>query len=78
VADVVLRLADQLGHLGAYLVGLRGIVVIAHGNSGRRAICNAIHLAARGVEHDVVGRIEARLTDADSTPSVARAGVAAR
>ena len=40
---------------GAYLLGLRGLAVIAHGNSSRRAIANAIRLAARGVEHDVVG-----------------------
>jgi glycerol-3-phosphate acyltransferase PlsX len=46
---------------GAYLLGLRGLAVIAHGNSGRRAIANAIRLAARGVEHDVVGRLEASL-----------------
>jgi phosphate acyltransferase len=46
---------------GAYLLGLRGLVVIAHGNSGRRAIANAIRLAARGVEHDVVGRLAERL-----------------
>jgi phosphate acyltransferase len=42
---------------GAYLLGLRGLVVIAHGNSGRRAIANAIRLAARGVEHRVVERL---------------------
>ena len=46
---------------GAYLLGLRGLVVIAHGNSSRTAIANAIRLAARGVEHDVVGRLAARL-----------------
>jgi glycerol-3-phosphate acyltransferase PlsX len=46
---------------GAYLLGLRGLAVIAHGNSGRRAIANAIRLAARGVEHDVVGRLSDRL-----------------
>ena len=46
---------------GAYLLGLRGLVVVAHGNSGRRAIANAIRLAARGVEHDVVGRLAERL-----------------
>jgi glycerol-3-phosphate acyltransferase PlsX len=46
---------------GAYLLGLRGLAVIAHGNSGRRAIANAIRLAARGVEHDVVGRMQERL-----------------
>ena len=48
---------------GAYLLGLRGLAVIAHGNSSRRAIANAIRLAARGVEHDVVGRLAARLPE---------------
>jgi glycerol-3-phosphate acyltransferase PlsX len=46
---------------GAYLLGLRGLAVIAHGNSSRTAIANAIRLAGRGVEHDVVGRLAARL-----------------
>ena len=46
---------------GAYLLGLRGLAVIAHGSSGQRAIANAIRLAARGVEHDVVGSLEASL-----------------
>jgi glycerol-3-phosphate acyltransferase PlsX len=46
---------------GAYLLGLRGLVVIAHGNSSSTAIANAVRLAARGVEHDVVGRLAARL-----------------
>jgi glycerol-3-phosphate acyltransferase PlsX len=47
---------------GAYLLGLRGLVVIAHGNSSQRAIANAIRLAARGVEHDVVNRLAERLS----------------
>ena len=42
---------------GAYLLGLRGLVVIAHGNSSQTAIANAIRLAARGVEHDVTGEL---------------------
>jgi len=46
---------------GAYLLGLRGLAVIAHGNSSQTAIANAIRLAARGVDHDVVGRLAARL-----------------
>jgi phosphate acyltransferase len=45
---------------GAYLLGLRGLAVIAHGNSSRRAIANAIRLAARGVERGVVGRLAER------------------
>jgi len=46
---------------GAYLLGLRGLAVIAHGNSSPTAIANAVRLAARGVDHDVVGRLAARL-----------------
>ncbi len=46
---------------GAYLLGLRGLVVIAHGSSSRVAVANAIRLAARGVEHDVVGRLRDRV-----------------
>jgi phosphate acyltransferase len=46
---------------GAYLLGLRGLAVIAHGSSSRRAITNAVNLAARGVEKDVVGRLTQNL-----------------
>jgi glycerol-3-phosphate acyltransferase PlsX len=46
---------------GAYLLGLRGLVVIAHGNSTSRAVTNAIRLAARGVDHEVVARLGQRL-----------------
>jgi glycerol-3-phosphate acyltransferase PlsX len=56
---------------GAYLLGLRGLVVIAHGNSSRRAIANAIALAARGVRGRVVERVSERLAE-DASP--ARAG----
>jgi glycerol-3-phosphate acyltransferase PlsX len=49
---------------GAYLLGLRGLAVIAHGNSSRTAIANAIRLAARGVEHRVVERLGERLPGA--------------
>jgi glycerol-3-phosphate acyltransferase PlsX len=58
------RLRDRLDpdtYGGAYLLGLRGLAVIAHGNSSRTAIANAVRLAARGVEHDVVGRLATRL-----------------
>jgi phosphate acyltransferase len=48
---------------GAYLLGLRGLAVIAHGSSGRRAIANAIRLAARGAEHGVVDRLSERLPE---------------
>jgi len=55
------RRLDPDTYGGAYLLGLGGLAVIAHGNSSRQAITNAIRLAARGVEHDVVGRLAQRL-----------------
>jgi glycerol-3-phosphate acyltransferase PlsX len=55
---------------GAYLLGLRGLSVIAHGNSSSAAIANAIRLAARGVEHDVVGRLAARLPERRAATAV--------
>jgi len=50
-------------HGGAYLLGLRGLVVVAHGNSSRTAVANAIRLAARGAGHDLVGRVSERLPE---------------
>jgi glycerol-3-phosphate acyltransferase PlsX len=55
---------------GAYLLGLRGLSVIAHGNSSRTAIANAIRLAARGIDHGVVERLGERMAE--------EAGVAAK
>jgi phosphate acyltransferase len=49
---------------GAYLLGLRGLAVIAHGNSSEKAITNAVRLAARGVDRDVVGRLVERVANA--------------
>jgi glycerol-3-phosphate acyltransferase PlsX len=48
---------------GAYLLGLRGLAVIAHGNSSREAIRNAITLGAQGAAGRVVERLGARLAD---------------
>ena len=47
---------------GGYLLGLNGLVVIAHGSSSRIAVANAIRLGARGVEHRVVERLQERLS----------------
>jgi glycerol-3-phosphate acyltransferase PlsX len=55
---------------GAYLLGLRGLVVIAHGNSSHTAIANAILYAARGVRSGVVQRVADRLgTRVGATPA---------
>jgi phosphate acyltransferase len=63
------RRLDPDTYGGAYLLGLRGLAVIAHGNSSRTAIANAVRLAARGVEHDVTGRLAARLPERAETPA---------
>jgi glycerol-3-phosphate acyltransferase PlsX len=63
------RRLDPETYGGAYLLGLRGLAVIAHGNSSGTAIANAIRLAARGVEHDVTGRLAARLPRKAETPA---------
>jgi glycerol-3-phosphate acyltransferase PlsX len=60
------RLRDRLDpdtYGGAYLLGLRGLSVVAHGNSSSRAVANAVRLAARGAEHRVVERVGERLAD---------------
>jgi phosphate acyltransferase len=55
------RRLDPDTYGGAYLLGLRGLVVIAHGSSSQVAVANAIRLAARGVEQDIVARLGKRL-----------------
>jgi phosphate acyltransferase len=55
------RRLDPDAYGGAYLLGLRGLAVIAHGNSSRRAITNAVRLASLGVERDVVGRLTGKM-----------------
>jgi glycerol-3-phosphate acyltransferase PlsX len=63
---------------GGYLLGLNGLVVIAHGSSSRVAVANAVRLAARGVEHQVVERLRERLSSnvlasaRSTTPTVER------
>jgi glycerol-3-phosphate acyltransferase PlsX len=46
---------------GAYLVGLRGLPVIAHGSSGRLAIRNAILYGASGARNQVIERLTEQL-----------------
>jgi phosphate acyltransferase len=64
IRPATLRLRTRLDpdtYGGAYLLGLRGLAVVAHGNSSRTAIANAIRLAGRGAEHRVVERLSERL-----------------
>lgn len=47
---------DPEGPGGAYLLGLRKLGVVPHGRFTRRGFANAIRVAARGVDEDLVGR----------------------
>jgi glycerol-3-phosphate acyltransferase PlsX len=55
---------DPEGAGGAYLLGLRRLGVVPHGRFTRQGFAQAILLAARGVEGDVVGRTRAALEEA--------------
>jgi glycerol-3-phosphate acyltransferase PlsX len=47
---------------GAHLLGANGVVVVAHGSSGRLAIANALRMARDGIQRDLVARITDRLS----------------
>ncbi|MGH8950307.1 MAG: phosphate acyltransferase PlsX [Acidimicrobiia bacterium] len=57
----VRRRLDYETYGGAQLLGVKGVVVIAHGTSSRVAIANALVMAAEGAEQDLPGRLAARL-----------------
>jgi glycerol-3-phosphate acyltransferase PlsX len=49
---------------GTYLLGLKGLVVICHGNSSRRAVTNALQFGARAVRQGVIETVEQELARA--------------
>ena len=55
------RRLDPDTYGGGYLLGLKGLAVVAHGNSSRRAIVSAIQLGAKGVRGRVVERMAERV-----------------
>jgi glycerol-3-phosphate acyltransferase PlsX len=65
VAKAVRPIRDRLDYEntgGAHLLGVNGVVVIAHGSSGRVAMRNALRMARDGMERDLVGRVRDQLT----------------
>jgi glycerol-3-phosphate acyltransferase PlsX len=62
------RRLDPDTYGGAYLLGLRGLAVIAHGNSSSAAIANAVALAAQGVRAAVVDRVTEHLAERVAAP----------
>jgi glycerol-3-phosphate acyltransferase PlsX len=56
---------------GTYLLGVRGLVVICHGNASRRAIANALRFGAEALRKGVLSTVEGefeRLTAAHRAP----------
>ena len=46
---------------GAYLLGVRGLAVVCHGNSSRRAIASALKYAVRASEQQLISNLEQRI-----------------
>jgi phosphate acyltransferase len=56
---------------GTYLLGLRGLVVICHGNSSRYAIANALRFGAEALRKGVLLGVEAELARITDRPGPA-------
>ncbi len=54
---------DYAEYGGAPLLGVDGVVIIAHGRSNAKAIANAIRVAERGVEQKIVEHIKQGLAE---------------
>jgi phosphate acyltransferase len=67
IAPSVQRLREEIdpeGQGGAYMLGLRQLGVVAHGRFSAHGFARAIEVAARGVQHDVIGRTRKALEHA--------------
>jgi glycerol-3-phosphate acyltransferase PlsX len=51
------RRVDYSEYGGAPLVGLAGLCIVGHGRSSSKAVANAVTMAVRAVQEDLVGRI---------------------
>ena len=49
---------DYTDYGGAALLGVKGVVIIAHGRSDSKAIKNAVRVAKQAVESDITGIIQ--------------------
>lgn len=60
--EAVAKKLDYESYGGGHLLGIKGVVVIAHGASSRMAIANALTMAGEGAEQDIPAKIGARLS----------------
>lgn len=59
---------DAAEYGGAPLLGVNGVCIICHGSSEARAISNAINVAIRAHQNDIIGRISRSLTIVEAPP----------
>ncbi len=71
----VRRRLDDSEYGGAVLLGLSGIVVVAHGRSKAFAIRNAIRVAKQAVEQDIPGKLQSAV-EREQTPATTLAAQA--
>lgn len=57
----ILKVADYSEYGGCPLLGVNGVAIIGHGRSNAKAFANALRVARRYVEEDVVGKTAARI-----------------
>lgn len=66
VGDLLRPIAHRMDYEetgGAHLLGVDGVVVIAHGSSGRRAVSNALVMARDAAAGGLVARIASHVTE---------------
>ena len=51
------RRVDYSEYGGAPLVGLNGLCIVGHGRSSAKAVANAVTMAVRAVNEDLIGRL---------------------
>lgn len=67
---------DDSHYGGAVLLGLSGLVIVAHGRSNPTAIRHAIRVAKQAVEHDIIGKIQAGIEQSATLTGVTIEGEA--
>jgi glycerol-3-phosphate acyltransferase PlsX len=66
-----LRRVDYSEYGGAPLLGLNGLCIVGHGRSSAKAVANAVTMAVRAVNEDLIGRLRAGVSALAATSAPA-------
>ncbi|NUQ00101.1 MAG: phosphate acyltransferase PlsX [Armatimonadetes bacterium] len=64
------RKIDYSEYGGAFLLGIKGLVVIGHGRSNAKAVASALRRTRMGLEHRLVQRLETRFSPPEASVAV--------